>query len=68
MKSTRYYCRILMKFEFSRQMFEKNSNINFHQNPSSRSRVVSYGWKEGQTVMRKLIVAFRNFANEPKME
>ena len=68
MKSTRYYCRVLMKFEFSRQTFEKSSNINFHQNPSSGSRVVAYGRKEGQTVMRKLIVAFRNFANAPKME
>jgi hypothetical protein len=33
-------CRILMKLEFSRQIFEISSNIKFHQNPSSGSRVV----------------------------
>jgi hypothetical protein len=29
-----------MKFELSRQIFEKVSNIKFHQNPSSGSQVV----------------------------
>jgi len=29
-----------MKLEFSRQIFEKYSNIKFHKNPSSWSRVV----------------------------
>jgi len=29
-----------MKLEFSQQMFEKASNIKFHENPSSESRVV----------------------------
>ena len=38
----------------------------FHQNPSSDSRVVSYGQTEGQTDMTKLILAFRNFAKAPK--
>jgi hypothetical protein len=28
--STRYSCRILKKLEFSRQIFEENSNIKFH--------------------------------------
>ena len=51
-----------MKLEFSRQIFEKVSNIKFHQNPSSGSRVVPCG----RTDMTKLIVAFRNFANVPK--
>jgi hypothetical protein len=50
-----------MKFEFSRQIFEKVSNVKFHQNLSSGSRVVPCG----QTDM-KLITAFRNFANFPK--
>jgi hypothetical protein len=50
-----------MKCEFSRQIFEKNLNIKFYQNPSSGSRVVSYG----QTDMTKLVVACRNFANAP---
>ena len=51
-----------MKFECSRQIFEKVSNIKFHQNPCSGSRV----HPSGQTDMTKLIVAFRNFANAPK--
>jgi hypothetical protein len=54
------FCRILMKFEFSRQIFEKFRNIKFHPNPSSRGRVPC-----GQTDM-KVIVAFRNFATAPK--
>ena len=35
MQSTRSACQILMKLEFSRQIFEKHSNIKFHENPSS---------------------------------
>ena len=35
-----YSCPILMKLEFSRQIFEKSSNIKFHETPSSGSRVV----------------------------
>jgi len=42
-------------------MFEKYSNITFHENPSSGSQVVACV----QTDMTKLIVAFRNFANAP---
>jgi len=51
-----------MKLTFSRQILEKYSNIKFHENMSSRSRIVSCG----QTDMTKLMVAFRNFANAPK--
>jgi len=40
---------------------KKSSNIKFHENLSSGSRVVLYG----RTDM-KLIAAFRNFANAPK--
>jgi len=32
-----------MKLEFSRQIFEKSSNIKFHENPSSGSQIVSCG-------------------------
>jgi hypothetical protein len=32
-----------MKFEFSRHIFEKSSNIKFNQNTFSGSRVVSCG-------------------------
>ena len=53
-----------MKLEFSRQIFEKNSNIKFCRNPSSGSRVVLCG----QTDMAKVIVAFRNFTNAAKKD
>jgi hypothetical protein len=32
-----------MKLEFSRQIFEKCSNIKFHENPPSGSRLVACG-------------------------
>jgi hypothetical protein len=62
MQSTRYSCQILMELEHSRQIFEKHSNIKPHKNPSSGSRVIPCG----RTDM-KLTVAFRDFANAPKM-
>ena len=40
MYSSRYFCQILMKLEFSGQIFEKYSNIKFRENPSSRSPVL----------------------------
>jgi len=43
MLSTRYSCQILMKIQFSRQIFQKCKNIKFHENPSSGSRVVACG-------------------------
>ena len=60
--STRYSCPILIKLEFSRQIFEKYSNIKFHENPFSGSRVFPC-WR---TDMTKLKVTFRNFANASK--
>ena len=58
-----------MKLEFPGQIFEKYSNIKFHKNPSSGSRVVPCGGKDGrtdgQTDMTKLIHPFRNFAEAP---
>ena len=35
MCSTRYSCQTLVKLEFSGQIFEKYSNLEFHENPSS---------------------------------
>jgi len=57
-----------MKLEFSQQISEKYSNIKFHKNLSSGSRVVPCGKTEGQTDMTKLTVAFRKFANVPNEE
>ena len=59
-----------MKLEFSRQSFEKYTNIKFHEYPSNGSRVAPCGQTDRQadrrTDMTKLIVAFRNFAKSPK--
>jgi hypothetical protein len=41
--STPYFCHVLMKLEFSPQIVEKYSDIKFHENPSSGSRVVPCG-------------------------
>jgi hypothetical protein len=38
-----YSCQILIKLEFSRQIVEKYSKINFHENPYSGSRFVPCG-------------------------
>jgi len=35
--------------EISRQIFEKSSNINFHENPSSGSRGIPCGQTDRQT-------------------
>jgi hypothetical protein len=66
MQRTRYSCQILMKLEFSQQVLKESSYIKFHENPSSGSRVVPCGQTDARTDMKKLIVAFRNFANAPK--
>jgi len=57
-----------MKLDFSRQMFEKGSNIKFRENASCGSRVIRCGQTEGQTDKMKLIVASRNYeyTNAPK--
>ena len=64
------YCQILIKREFSRQIFENFSNMQFLENYFSGSRVVPCGQRdrqtEGQTDMTKLTKAFRNSANAPK--
>jgi hypothetical protein len=60
-------CQISMKLKFSKQSFEKYSNIIFHGTPSSGSRVVPRWRRDGRKYMIKLTDAFRNFANAPKM-
>ena len=37
------FCCVLIKLEFSRQIFDESSDIRFHHNPSSGSRVVPCG-------------------------
>ena len=55
-----------MKLELSGYIFEKYSNMKFHENPSSESRVVPCVQTDGRTNMTKLTVTIRNFANAPK--
>ena len=52
-----------MKLEFSGQTFEKSSDIKFHENPFSGSRVPCI---RTETDMTKLIVTFRSFTNSPE--
>jgi hypothetical protein len=69
MQITRYFCRILMKREFSQQIFAKYSRIKFHENPSSGSQVLcGQTNRRTDTDMMNLIVAFHNFSNAPKKE
>jgi len=62
MYSTSYTCQILMKLEFSRPVFEQCTNIKYHENPFSGSRIVPCG----RTDMMKLTVALRSLAKAPK--
>ena len=63
MLSKGYACQILMKIEFSWQIFKVYSDIKFHYNSSIGSQVVPCGLMDS---MMKLIVAFRKFVNVPK--
>jgi hypothetical protein len=63
MGTARYSCRILRKLQFSRQIFEKCSNIKFHENPSCETPVF---YADRRTDMTKITVTFRNFVNAPK--
>jgi len=49
MRSTRYSWKILMKIEQYRQILEKYSNIEFHENPPNGNRVVPCGRTDRQT-------------------
>jgi len=55
-----------MKLGFNTQIFETHSNIKFHGNLSSGSRVVPWGRTVGQTDTTKITIAFRNFVKVPK--
>ena len=52
-----------MKLEFSRQIFEKSSNIKFHESPVGAELFHS----GGQTGVTKLPVARRSFMNAPNI-
>ena len=44
-----FFCQILIKLEFSIQIFEEDSNLKFHENPSCGSRAVLCGQTDGRT-------------------
>ena len=50
-----------MELEVSRQIFEKYSNIKFHENPFRGSRDIACGQKDGHNE-----VVFRNVMTAPK--
>ena len=53
-----------MELVFSGQIFEKYSNVEFNDNPSSGNPVVPCGRMDGLTdSMTKLLIAFRNFSD-----
>jgi hypothetical protein len=52
-----------MKLEFSRQIFEKSKNINFHQNMSSGNLLVPCGQTDRHDEANN---RFCNSANTPK--
>ena len=64
MKIAHYLCHILKKLVFSRQIFEKYSNIKFHGILLVGTEMLhAVGRKADVT---KFMAAFRNFANAPK--
>ena len=65
-RNTFHSCTTLMTLEFSVHIFEKYSNIKFHENPSNVSPVVPHGRPDGRTDITKLIVAFHNFVDALK--
>jgi hypothetical protein len=55
-----------MKFEFARQVFEKQSNAICYENPPSEAEFFhAHGQTNGPDMIKKRS-AFRNFANVPK--
>ena len=55
-----------MKLEFSRQTFDKYTNINFHENPSSGSWLLLADGQTGKTKQIVFFFFFCNFTNAPK--
>jgi hypothetical protein len=56
-----------MKLEFSRQIFEKYSNVKFHENPSRGNLFFPCGRTDGQTDVTELIASIRDFVTAPQM-
>ena len=66
MQNARYSCRNLIRLEFPRQTFEKCPYIKFYYNPSSGSRLVPCGRRDGRTYMHdEANSRYSNFAKAP---
>jgi hypothetical protein len=61
MQITRYSCHVSMILEYSRQIFEKYSNIKLYENCPV---IADLFHADGRTGLTKIIVAFCSFANE----
>jgi len=62
-----HYCLILIEVEHSRCVFEKYSNINFHEmSPEGDNEFQQDGRTDRLTDMATLTIASRDFANGPK--
>jgi hypothetical protein len=64
MSSILYSCQILVTLEFSRQIFEKHSNIKFHENPSVGAELFN---ADGRTDMTYSLFAILSDFNEPQI-
>ena len=67
MCSIRNYCHTLMTFEFYPEVFEKSSNVKFHESPSITSQAVPCGWTDGEDRRDEANIIFVILANVPKM-
>ena len=61
LRSTRYSCQIVKKFDFSRQIFEKYTNTELYKSGSVEAKLFHANGTDGRTDMTKPIVAFRSF-------
>jgi hypothetical protein len=57
---------MLMKLEFSQQIFEKFSDKKFYENPFFENLGFPCGRRDGRTNMMELKVAFRGFVKASK--
>ena len=60
------FCQVSTKLKFSRQIFEKYSNIRFIKNLSRGNRTFACGETDGRTDMTWLIVVFSIFRTRLK--
>ena len=65
-KSIRYSCQILLKFELPRQVFKNSQVASSVENPSSGSRVVARGQTDRQTDTTRLCLFLQFYKRAEK--